>query len=53
VWSATHEPRPAHVEIVEELLRAGARVEGVEYPTGAEAIDRLLEQYDARSDEDA
>jgi hypothetical protein len=53
VWSAIHESHPAHVEIIEELLRAGARVEGVEYPTGAEAIDRLLEQYDARSDEDA
>jgi hypothetical protein len=53
VWSAIHEPRPAHVEIIEELLRAGARVDAVEYPTGAEAIDRLLEQYGAGSDDDA
>lgn len=53
VWSAIHEPRPTHVEIVEELLRAGARVEGVEYPTGVEAIDRLLRQQGARGGEDA
>jgi hypothetical protein len=53
VWSAIHEPRPAHVEIIEELLRAGARVDAVGYPTGAEAIDRLLEQYGAESDDDA
>jgi len=53
VWSAIHEPRPIHVEIIEELLKAGARVDAVEFPTGAEAIDGLLEQYGAGSDEDA
>jgi len=38
VWSAIHEPRPTRVEIIEALLRAGAGVEAVCYPTGAEAI---------------
>jgi hypothetical protein len=53
VWSAIHEPRPAHVEIIKQLLSAGASVDAVEYPTGTEAIDRLLEQYGARRDDDA
>lgn len=52
VWAACHEPRPAHLEIIEELLSAGARVDAAEYPTGVEAIDRLLKQFGAGSDED-
>lgn len=52
VWSAIHEPRPGHLAIIEALLRAGARADAVEYPTGAEAIDKLLEPYGARSDDD-
>ena len=48
VWSAIHEPRPAHVEIIEELLKAGARVDAVEYPTGTEVLDRVLERYGAK-----
>ena len=47
VWSAIHEPRPAQLEIIEELLRAGARVDAVDYPTGVEFIDRILKQYGA------
>jgi hypothetical protein len=42
IWSAIHEPRPAHVAIIEALLEAGARRESVDYPTGVEQIDRLL-----------
>jgi Ankyrin repeats (3 copies) len=53
IWSAIHEPRPAHVEIIKELLRAGARLDAVEYPTGAESVDRVLKQHGAGSDEDA
>jgi hypothetical protein len=48
VWSAIHEPRPAHREIIEELLKAGARVDAVEYPTGMEVVDRVLERYGAK-----
>jgi ankyrin repeat protein len=48
VWSAIHEPRPAHVEIIEELLEAGANVDAVEYPTGTEVVDRVLERYGAK-----
>jgi hypothetical protein len=47
IWSAIHEPRPAHLEVIEELLKAGAGMDAVEYPTGAEFIDRVLEQYGA------
>jgi hypothetical protein len=53
IWSAIHEPRPAHVEIIEELLKAGAKVDAVDYPTGVESIDRVLEQYGAGSDDHA
>lgn len=42
VWSAIHEPRPAHVRIVEELLGAGARREAIELPTGHGEVDALL-----------
>ena len=42
VWAAFHEPRSTHLQIIEELLEAGARVEAVEYPTGNERIDALL-----------
>ncbi len=47
VWSAIHEPRPDQLQIVEELLNAGARVNEVEYPTGNEQIDALLQRFGA------
>lgn len=47
VWSAINEPRPAHVQIVEELLKAGARLADEEWPTGHKEIDALLERYKA------
>lgn len=53
IWSAIHEPRPAHGEIIEELLKAGARVDALEYPTGVESVDRVLKQYGAGRDGDA
>ena len=42
VWSAIHEPSGEHLPIIEALLKAGARVDEVEYPTGNESIDELL-----------
>jgi ankyrin repeat protein len=42
VWSAIHEPRSGQREIIEELLRAGARLESERWPTGHEQIDALL-----------
>jgi hypothetical protein len=53
IWSAIREPRPAHAQIIETLLKAGARWDAVEYPTGVDCIDGLLERYGARSDDDA
>jgi hypothetical protein len=47
VWSAIHEPRPGQLPIIEELLSAGARVNEVEYPTGNEQIDALLQRFGA------
>jgi hypothetical protein len=42
VWSAINEPRPDHLQIIEELLDAGARLEEVEYPTGNTQVDAVL-----------
>lgn len=45
VWSAINEPKPHHLPIIEELLKAGARLETEEYPTGHDAIDAILRRY--------
>ena len=47
VWSAINEPRPDHLQIIEELLSAGARVNAVEYPTGNEQVDAVLRRHGA------
>jgi ankyrin repeat protein len=47
VWSAIHEPRPAHLQIIEELLNAGACVNDAGYPTGNEQIDAPLRRHGA------
>lgn len=44
-WSAVNEPRAAHVQIVEELLSAGANVDQAEYPTGHADIDAVLRRH--------
>jgi hypothetical protein len=45
VWSAIQEPRPNQLEVIEELLKAGARLEGMEYPTRHERVDAILKKY--------
>jgi ankyrin repeat protein len=47
MWSFFNAPRPAHIEIIKELLKAGARVDAVECPTGNAEIDALLKRYGA------
>ena len=47
VWAAIHEPQPTHATIIEELLRAGARVQDAEYPSGDPTIDAILRRYGA------
>ena len=47
VWSAINEPRAEHLCIIEELLKAGALLEGAGYPTGNEPVDELLKRYGA------
>jgi hypothetical protein len=47
VWSALHEPRADHLQIIEALLNAGARLDDVEYPTGNEQVDELLRRHGA------
>ncbi len=47
VWSAINEPRPDHSQIIEELLKAGARLDDLGYPTGHEHIDALLRRHGA------
>jgi hypothetical protein len=44
VWSAIHEPRAEHILMIEALIKAGARLDEVGYPTGDKRIDELLKQ---------
>ena len=45
IWSAINEPRRDHLQIIEELLNAGARLYDTEYPTGHPRIDAILQRY--------
>ncbi len=48
VWSTINEPWwPDHLQIIEELLDAGARLEEAGYPTGHEQIDAVLRRHGA------
>ena len=47
VWSAINEPRPGHLQIIEDLLVAGARLVEAGYPTGHEQVDAVLRRYGA------
>ncbi len=52
LWSVIHHPRPAHREIVETLLAAGAKV-GDDWFTGNRSIDELLLRARPDQPEDA
>ncbi len=45
VWSAINEPRGEQLCIIEELIAAGASLEGADYPTGNERIDAVLRPH--------
>jgi hypothetical protein len=47
VWSAINEPRLGQLEVIEQLLAAGARLEDEEYPTGNPDIDAMLQRHGA------
>jgi ankyrin repeat protein len=47
VWSAINEPRRDHLQIVDELLNAGARLEEAGYPTGDSKVDAVLRRHAA------
>ena len=48
VHAAIYEPRtPNHMTIIQELLSAGARTAEVGFPTGDEAIDKVLRAWGA------
>ena len=49
VWSAINEPRADQLTIIEELLAAGADVQGAGYPTKRDDIDILLKRYGANA----
>jgi hypothetical protein len=42
VWAAIHEPRGSQVQIIKELLDAGASPKDVDYPTGHSEVDAIL-----------
>ena len=45
IWSAINEPRRDHLQIIEELLKAGARLEDADSSIGHEHIDAILQRY--------
>jgi hypothetical protein len=47
VRSAINEPRADHIRIIAALIEAGARLDGVGYPTGNERIDEVLRRHGA------
>jgi ankyrin repeat protein len=47
VWSAINEPRPNHLQIIEELMKAGARLADEPWSTGNAEIDAILKRYNA------
>lgn len=49
VWSAINEPREAQLEAMEMLLKAGANVRAVEFPTGNSEVDAVLSRYRAQT----
>lgn len=48
VWAAVHESKPDHLSIIQSLLEAGAKVDGVDYPSGSDQVDALLHRNRAR-----
>ena len=49
VWSAINEPRPNHIRIIEALIKAGARVDDVGYPSGNEQVDEVFRRLGVAS----
>jgi hypothetical protein len=49
VWSAVHQPRTGQLEVIEELLNAGANVDAAEYPSGNARVDEILRRHGAKS----
>jgi Ankyrin repeats (3 copies) len=49
VWSAINEPRPDHLRIIEALIKAGARIDGVDYPSGNESVDEVFRRLGVAS----
>jgi Ankyrin repeats (3 copies) len=45
VWSALNEPKPNHVPIIEALIKAGANVDDVGYPSGKQAVDEVFRRF--------
>ena len=46
VWSAINEPRGEQLQVIRELIAAGARQDEVQLPTGNPEIDQLFNQKD-------
>lgn len=45
VWAAINEPRGEQVRIIEALIKAGADLDEIDYPTGNERVDEVLRPH--------
>jgi len=48
IWSALNEPRGNQLQVIEELLNAGASLEDADRPTGHKSIDAILQRHRSR-----
>jgi hypothetical protein len=49
VWSAINEPRGDQLAVIEALVAAGARVDGIARPTGNAGVDEALRRGEAQT----
>ncbi|MGA9771264.1 MAG: ankyrin repeat domain-containing protein [Blastocatellia bacterium] len=47
IWAAINEPRGEQIRIIEALIKAGARLDDVSYPTGDARVDEVLSRNGA------
>jgi hypothetical protein len=47
VWAAVHEPKRAHLSVIEALLQTGADVREAAYPSGDQTVDAVLARFGA------
>jgi hypothetical protein len=48
IWSAINEQRGDQLQVIQELLNAGAYLDDTDYPTGDQHVDAILQRHRSR-----